>query len=114
MTDSTTELKVTSASDIDVDHEALDASIRQFAGPNGDAYVTAFHKIHNATGWMPPTFNIWAALLGPVWAAARGIWGMFWGFLFGLLFFVPILGMAMGAAFGALGGTAPSVVKSPA
>ena len=41
----------------------------------------AFHKIHNATGWMPPSFNIWAALLGPIWAAARGVWGMFWGFL---------------------------------
>ncbi len=81
MTDSTTELKVTAASDIDVDHDALDASIRQFVGPNGASYVTAFHKIHNATGWMPPTFNIWAALLGPLWSASRAIWGMFWTFL---------------------------------
>ncbi|MGB3146495.1 MAG: ABC transporter permease subunit, partial [Paracoccaceae bacterium] len=81
MTDTTAEVKVTAASDIAVDHEALDASIREFAGPNGDTYVKAFHKIHNATGRMPPTFNIWAALLGPIWAAARGIWGMFWAFL---------------------------------
>lgn len=81
MTDATTQTKVTAASDISVDHETLDASIREFTGPNGDAYVTAFHKIHNATGMLPPTFNFWAALLGPIWAAARGIWGSFWSFL---------------------------------
>ena len=81
MTDQATEMSVTAASDIEIDHEALDNSIRSFAGQNGDYYVAAFHRIHNATGLLPRTFNLWAAVLGPVWAAARGIWGMFWGFL---------------------------------
>ncbi|MEX0284601.1 MAG: ABC transporter permease [Paracoccaceae bacterium] len=81
MTDATTDIKVTAASDIEVDTEALDNSIREFAGPNGDYYVRAFHKIHDATGAMPNTFNLWAAVLGPLWAASRAVWGMFWSFL---------------------------------
>ncbi|SHF06962.1 glycine betaine/proline transport system permease protein [Ruegeria intermedia] len=81
MTDATTELKVTAASDIEVDREALDRSIREFAGPNGDYYVNAFHKIHDATSPIPNTFNLWAAVLGPFWSASRAIWGMFWTFL---------------------------------
>ncbi len=81
MTDTSTEQKITAASDIEVDRVALDQSIHVYAGPNGAAYVTAFHKIHNATGWLPVTFHVWAAILGPLWAASRSIWGMFWAFL---------------------------------
>ena len=81
MTDATTELKVTAASDIEVDRDTLDASIREFAQVNGDYYIGAFHKIHDATGLLPNTFNLWAAVLGPLWAASRAIWGMFWTFL---------------------------------
>ncbi|WP_299967323.1 ABC transporter permease subunit [uncultured Roseobacter sp.] len=81
MTDATTELKVTAASDIEVDNEALDGSIREFAEVNGDYYVKAFHKIHDNTGFLPATFNLWAAVVGPMWAASRAVWGMFWGFL---------------------------------
>ncbi len=81
MTDATTELKVIAASDIEVDREALDRSIRDFAGPNGDYYVNAFHKIHESTSPVPNTFNLWAAVLGPLWSASRAIWGMFWTFL---------------------------------
>ena len=46
MTDQATELKVTAASDIEVDREELDASITNFAGVNGSYYIGAFHKIH--------------------------------------------------------------------
>lgn len=74
-------VKVTAASDIEVDHEELDASIRSFAAVSGDYYVRAFHKIHNATGWTFDTFNFCAAVLGPLWAASRAVWGMFWAFL---------------------------------
>ena len=81
MTDTATELKVTAASDIEVDRDALDNSIREFAEVNGDYYIGAFHKIHDATGFLPNTFNLWAAVLGPLWAASRAIWGMFWTFL---------------------------------
>ena len=81
MTDATTEVKVTAASDIEVDRDALDASINEFAGTNGEYYVKAFHKIHDTTNAIPSTFNLWAAVLGPFWAASRAIWGMFWSFL---------------------------------
>lgn len=80
MTD-TEGVSVVAASDIEVDHEQLDASIREFAGPNGDYYAAMFHRIHENTGMFPRTFNVFAAALGPLWAAARGVWGMFWGFL---------------------------------
>ncbi|MEM1430012.1 MAG: ABC transporter permease subunit [Pseudomonadota bacterium] len=75
------EIRVTAASDIEVDRETLDASIKEFAGENGEYYVEVFHKIHDNTGFFPTTFNKWAAILGPLWAASRAIWGMFWIFL---------------------------------
>jgi len=76
-----TETTVTAASDIEVDRDALDASIGRFAGKNGGYYAAAFHRIHESSGSLPRTFNPMAALLGPVWAAFRGVWGFFWGFL---------------------------------
>jgi len=76
-----TELTVTAASDIEVDREELDASIGQFVGSNAAYYSAAFHKIHESSGAVPLTFNAAAAVLGPVWAAMRGVWGFFWGFL---------------------------------
>ncbi len=81
MSDATTEIKVMAASDIEVDHDALDASIAEFTEVNGAYYANAFHRIHDATNAMPKTFNLWAAVLGPIWAASRAIWGMFWTFL---------------------------------
>lgn len=81
MADSTDGTRVTAASDIEVDREELDASIREFAGTGGDYYCRAFHKIHDTTGVLPGTFNVWAAALGPLWAAARAMWGLFWAFL---------------------------------
>ncbi len=72
---------VTAASDIEVDRAELDASIARFAEKDVDYYQQAFHKIHAATGILPNTFNLSAALLGPIWAAMRGVWGMFWAFL---------------------------------
>lgn len=77
----TESVSVIAASDIEVDHEQLDASIKDFAGPNGDYYAVAFRRIHETTGMTPRTFNLAAAVFGPLWAAARGVWGMFWGFL---------------------------------
>ncbi len=76
-----TEMKVTAASDIEIDRDALDESIGEFVAKNGEYYAPAFHKIHESTGSIPTTFNLAAALLGPVWAAMRGVWGFFWGFL---------------------------------
>ena len=72
---------VVAASDIEVDHAQLNESIARFAGPSGDYYAAAFRRIHNARRGLPNTFNLFAALLGPLWAASRAVWGMFWGFL---------------------------------
>ncbi|MEP1521749.1 hypothetical protein [Ascidiaceihabitans sp.] len=76
MTNTSAEFKVTSASDIEVDRATLDASISKFAGCSGDYYTRTFHKIHNTKGWIPNTFNPWAAVLGPFWSASRAIWGL--------------------------------------
>ena len=70
--------KATSTSDIQVKRAALDESIIQFVGPGSRYYIRAFYKIHAATSWVPQTFNLSAALLGPLWSASRAIWGMFW------------------------------------
>jgi len=73
--------EVRAASEVEVDHRALDASIAQFAGRNGAYYAKAFRRIHDSSAIIPAVFNGAAALFGPAWAAARGIWGLFWGFL---------------------------------
>ncbi len=72
---------VVAASDVEVDHAELSASIGQFAGVNGDYYARTFQRIHSARGGLPNTFNVFAAALGPLWAASRAAWGMFWSFL---------------------------------
>ncbi len=96
-----TGIRVTAASDIEVDREALDASISEFAAKNGGYYAAAFHRIHESTGLVPLTFNAAAALLGPVWAAMRGVWGFFWAFL--LLEMIAWVQIGRGA-WGNLGG----------
>lgn len=95
------DLRVTAASDIEVDRDALDASIHTFAERNGEYYAAAFHRIHESTGLLPLTFNSAAALLGPIWAAMRGVWGFFWGFL--LLELIAWVQIGRGA-WGDLGG----------
>ncbi len=72
---------VLAASDIEVDRDQLDASIEEFAARNHRYYQEAFHRVHEATSAMPNTFNWAAAILGPIWAGFRGIWGFFWTFL---------------------------------
>ena len=65
-------------------------AIRRFARSNPDYYVAQFHRIQ-ASGERVWSFNWAAALLGPFWAAARGVWGYFWLFvIFELLAFVQL------------------------
>ncbi len=73
--------RVTAASQVEVDHAELDASIARFVGRNAGYYSRAFHRIHDTTRGVPLTFNWAAAVFGPLWAAGRGVWGFFWGFL---------------------------------
>lgn len=52
-------------------------SVQNFADRNGKYYETQFHKVQSHTG-MAWTFNVTAAVFGPLWAASRHLWGMFW------------------------------------
>ncbi|WP_272010642.1 ABC transporter permease [Roseovarius sp. ZX-A-9] len=75
------EVIVTAADEIEVDHNALDGSVARFSGRNGRYYAAVFRRIHESSAPFPLTFNSAAAVLGPLWAAMRGAWGAFWGFL---------------------------------
>jgi len=83
MTDasSTGPVRAANVAEIQADRAALDKSIAEFAGQNPEYYQGAFRKIQESTGPYAFTFNLAAAVLGPIWSAARGLWGWFWGFL---------------------------------
>ena len=55
-------------------------AIRHFAKKGADYYVRQFTRIQS-TGERVWSFNWAAALGGPFWAAARGVWGFFWLFV---------------------------------
>lgn len=73
-----TEVRIISASDIEIDRAALDISIGEFVEKSPNYYAAAFSKIHARTTALPATFNLWAAVLGPFWSSARAMWGLFW------------------------------------
>ena len=58
----------------------LASSVDSFAGPRHAYYGREFEKIQSATRF-PWSWNTMAALAGPFWGAARGLWGFFWTFL---------------------------------
>ena len=76
----------------------LSASAREFAGPSGEYYAREFARIQ---GGSARSFNPAAALFGPLWAGARGLWGLFWSGLFLETFALAQLGRGL---WGNLGG----------
>ena len=58
----------------------LGSSVRDFVGSNDSYYEKEFDKIQSATKF-PWSWNLMAALVGPFWGAARGLWGYFWTFM---------------------------------
>ena len=58
----------------------LASSVGNFAGSRAAYYDREFEKIQSATRF-PWSWNPMAALVGPFWGAARGLWGFFWTFL---------------------------------
>ena len=60
--------------------EQLDQLITKFVGKGTDYYQKTFHRMMAAPGYRY-TMNIAAAILGPIWYAARGLWSWFLGFL---------------------------------
>ena len=66
------------------------AGVGDFVKTNETFYAAEFHKIQGATGFVL-SWNTMAAVIGPLWAAARGVWGFYWTFLILELFaFVQI------------------------
>lgn len=62
------------------ENQSLDQSIARFADTNEAYYHREFTRIQGKTGFSG-SWNTWAAILGPLWGAARGVWGFFWSFL---------------------------------
>ena len=61
------------------DQGPLTASIHDFVDRNVEYYTRAFVRIQSTTG-IAFTFNWAAAAFGPLWGAARNLWGFFWVF----------------------------------
>jgi glycine betaine/proline transport system permease protein len=58
----------------------LGSSIGDFVVDNKEYYTHEFEKIQSATK-IPRSWNMMAAIGGPFWGAARGMWGFFWTFM---------------------------------
>ena len=58
----------------------LASSVDNFAGAGHRYYAREFDRIQSATRF-PWSWNTMAAVAGPFWGAARGLWGYFWTFL---------------------------------
>ncbi|WP_439623451.1 ABC transporter permease subunit [Shinella sp.] len=80
-------------------HTARDEAIDRFAGLNSAYYRRAFHQIGERRGYVP-SFNIAAALLGPVWLGGRRLWSAFWPFLIADLLAVVLIAFALSGGAG--------------
>ena len=72
---------------------ALEHSVGEFVGKGEDYYQQAFVKIQSTLGFAY-TFNWAAAILGPIWAAARNLWGFFW--IFSILELIALVQLGRG------------------
>ena len=84
--------------------EQTDTLIAEFVETNPDYYKNKFQKIGERSGFAW-TFNLAAAVLGPVWFGMRGLWK--WGLPFVLLEIFAYIQIARGL-FGDLGADALS------
>ncbi len=88
------------------DHTGRDEAIARFAGVNSTYYQHAFRRIGDRRGYVA-SFNIAAALLGPIWLGGRRLWSAFWPFLIADLFAVVLIAFALsGGASSELGARA--------
>ncbi len=76
-------------------------SVREFAGQNGDFYTREFKRIQSSQNGYCWTFNWGSAIFGPLWATARGLWGLFWIFSVVEMVLLVMLGSGL---WGDLGG----------
>ena len=78
----------------------LSASVGAFVGARAGYYASAFTRIEEATRF-PWSWNTAACLAGPLWGAARGLWGYFWLFLVLEMFALVQLGRGLWGDLGA-------------
>ncbi len=79
----------------------ISESVREFAGPSDEYYVREFKRIQSSKSGYCWTFNISAAAFGPLWATARGLWGLFWVFSLLEMVFLVMLGSGLWGELGA-------------
>ena len=79
---------------------ALDNLSKEFIVENSSYYQNAFSKIQQSEGFVF-SWNVMAAIFGPLWGASRGIWGFFWIFIVLELFALVQIGRGL---WGELGG----------
>lgn len=75
-------------------------SVRRFVDLHSDYYSAEFKKIQSNNRFSK-SFNPYAALFGPLWAAARNVWGFFWASTLALLFSFVQLGRGLWGELGA-------------
>ncbi len=80
--------------------KSLDASVGDFVKENEEYYIAEFARIQGKTGFSG-SWNTMAAVLGPMWAAWRGLWGFFWTFLVVELFALVQIGRGLWGDLGA-------------
>jgi glycine betaine/proline transport system permease protein len=72
-------------------------AIATFAGINAGKYLKAFERIGERRGYVP-SFNLAAAVFGPIWLSGRRLWSAFWPFLIADLLAAVLI------AYGLVGG----------
>ena len=76
-------------------------SVKEFAGTNGEYYAREFKKVQSSKSGYCWTFNLGSAVFGPLWATARGLWGLFWVFSLLEMVFLVMLGLGVWGDLGA-------------
>lgn len=74
--------------------------VASFAKENAAYYEREFARIQGKTGFSW-SWNWPAAVFGPIWGAARGVWGFFWIFLMVELFALVQIGRGLWGELGA-------------
>jgi glycine betaine/proline transport system permease protein len=69
-------------------------AISDFTSRNENYYIKHFTKIESNTQTQL-SFNIYAALFGPLWAATRSVWGFFWVSTIAILIATILLGQGL-------------------
>ena len=84
----------------ETERDTQDHGVAAFVQERADYYDREFSRIQGKTGFTV-SWNTMAALCGPLWGAARGVWGFFWTFLVLELFALVQIGRGLWGELGA-------------